>query len=130
MRGMALTGLALTALALVAMMAAQVLAAPTRSATGDTATVNSYTPAQADRARAAVTRAGYTPEEIAAVQDGNFFFNAARNGQPYQVTVTHAGKVYVTSGTAAASCMPEPRNVIGSSKLRVPAVYFRPAIDG
>jgi hypothetical protein len=88
---MTFTGLAL------AMMTAQAIAAPM----AEPSTVNSFTPAEADRARAAVTRAGYTPEKIVAVQDGNFFFNAGQDGQSYQVTVTRVGKVYATGGTAA-----------------------------
>ena len=67
------------------------------------ATVNSYTPAQADRARQAVRKAGYTPDAIAAVQDENFFLNARRAGQTYQVTVTRSGKVYASTGIAAGA---------------------------
>ncbi|MES2294373.1 MAG: hypothetical protein V4527_13805 [Pseudomonadota bacterium] len=82
---------------LVGLIGTQVLAASTLNS----GTVNSYTPAEADRARAAVTKAGYTPETIAMAQDGNFFFNAKQGGQTYQVTVTRAGKVYANGGTAA-----------------------------
>lgn len=47
---------------LISLVSAQAFAA---------STVNSYTPSEADRARAAVRKAGYTPEAIAQVKDKN-----------------------------------------------------------
>jgi hypothetical protein len=62
------------------------------------ATVNSYTPVQEDRAKAAIVHAGYRPDDLAAVQDGNFFFTATKGDELYQATVTSSGKVFVSTG--------------------------------
>ena len=54
---------------------------------------------EADAARAAVRKVGYAPGAIAMMQDGNFF-NAKKDDQTYQVTVTRNGGVYASGGTA------------------------------
>jgi hypothetical protein len=61
-------------------------------------TVNSYTPAEESRAKATIVKAGYRPDQLAAVQDGNFFFTATKGGDTYQATVTTSGKLYVSTG--------------------------------
>jgi len=65
-------------------------------------TVNDYTAAQSQRAQAAARSAGFGELEIVMVQDGNFFLNGQRQGQSYSLTVTRDGKVYSSSGSAAA----------------------------
>lgn len=67
------------------------------SAFAEQATVDSYTPRQEERAKAAIVNAGYRPDKLTMVQDGNFFFTATKNGKSYQATVTSAGKVYVST---------------------------------
>lgn len=82
-------------LAAAVVVAAAVVGATAFAARG---TVNSYTTAQEDRAKAKVVNAGYRPDKLAMVQDGNFFFTATKNGEQYQVTVTSSGKVYAGAG--------------------------------
>jgi Tfp pilus assembly protein FimT len=60
-------------------------------------TVNEVAPAQEERARAAVTHAGYQPTVLQAGQDGNLFFTAMREGNIYTVTVTRSGQVFVST---------------------------------
>ena len=62
------------------------------------ATVNSFTPQQESRAKAEIASAGYRPDKLAAVQDGNFFFTATKGDELYQATVTSSGKVFVGTG--------------------------------
>jgi hypothetical protein len=66
-------------------------------------TVNSYTPSQEDRAKSAIVHAGYRPDDLAAVQDGNFFFTATKGDEFYQATVTPSGKVFVSTGLPEAA---------------------------
>jgi len=61
-------------------------------------TVSEVTPAQLERGRAAVTKAGYRPDVLQFGQDGNLFFTATRNGVSYTVTVTPSGQVYANNG--------------------------------
>ena len=61
-------------------------------------TVNEVTPAQLERGRAAVTKAGYQPVVLQFAQDGNLFFTATKNGMNYTLTVTPPGQVYASSG--------------------------------
>jgi hypothetical protein len=61
-------------------------------------TVNEVTPAQAARARAAATHAGYQPTVLESAQDGNIFFTATRGGNIYEVTVTRSGQVFASNG--------------------------------
>ena len=61
-------------------------------------TVNEVTPAQLERGRAAVTKAGYQPGVLQFGQDGNLFFTATRDSMTYGVTVTRAGQVYASNG--------------------------------
>jgi hypothetical protein len=65
-------------------------------------TVNDYTAAQSQRAEVAARGAGFGELEIVMVQVGNFFLNGQRQGQSYSLTVTRDGKVYSSSGSAAA----------------------------
>jgi len=84
-----------------ALVAAAMIVAGTTSAIAAQTTVNSFSPAQEAHAKAAITQAGYRPEALAAVQDGNFFFTATKGGDVYQATVTQAGKVFVSTGLPA-----------------------------
>ena len=63
------------------------------------ATVDSYTPAQEAVARQAATQAGFTPSPVLFAQDGNFFFNASKDGRSYALTVTPNGQVYASTST-------------------------------
>ncbi|HWF65371.1 MAG TPA: hypothetical protein VN685_12225 [Rhizomicrobium sp.] len=81
-----------------AMFAATMIVVSTTCALAAQATVNDYTQAQEDRAKSAIVRAGYRPETLAAVQDGNFFFTATKGSEFYQVTVAPSGKVFVSTG--------------------------------
>ena len=60
-------------------------------------TVNEVTPAQEERARAAVTHAGYQPTALESAQDGNLFYTATRQGDIYTVTVTRSGQVFAST---------------------------------
>lgn len=62
-----------------------------------TATVNSYTPAQEEKAEAAVKAAGYDPGKVLFAQAGNFFFNGIKDGQSYGITVTPDGRVFAST---------------------------------
>ena len=81
-----------------AFLAAVLVAANATAAFAAQATVNSYTPAEESRAKAMVVKAGYRPDALAAVQDGNFFFMATKGGDTYQATVTASGKLFVSTG--------------------------------
>ena len=83
------------------LLAAAVIVAGTTAAIAAQTTVNSFSPAQEGHAKEAITQAGYRPEALAAVQDGNFFFTATKGGDVYQATVTKNGKVFVSTGLAA-----------------------------
>ena len=48
--------------------------------------------------QAVIMKAGYRPDQLAAVQDGNFFFTVTKDGVIYQATVTGAGKLFVSTG--------------------------------
>jgi hypothetical protein len=61
-------------------------------------TVNSYAVAEEARARTSVGEAGYRPDKLTMVQDGNFFFTATKGSDLYTVTVTSSGKVYASTG--------------------------------
>lgn len=80
-----------------AFLAAIVIITGAMPALAAPATVNSYTPAQESRAKAAIVRAGYQPDTLAAAQDGNFFFTATKGDELYQATVTASGKVLVST---------------------------------
>ena len=80
-----------------AFLAAMAIVAGATPALAAESTVNSYTPAQEDQAKARVVKAGYQPDKLAMVQDGNFFFAATKGGQTYQATVTKAGEVFVST---------------------------------
>ena len=84
----------LLAVVVIVAGAAPALAAPI--------TVNSYTPAQEERAKAAIIKAGYRPDVLAAAQDGNLFFTATKDGEIYQATVTASGKLFLSTGLPAS----------------------------
>jgi len=72
----------------------------TPNATRQVSTVNSYTPAQEAFARQAATQAGFTAGPVLFAQDGNFFFNASKDGRSYALTVTPNGQVYASTPTS------------------------------
>lgn len=82
-------------------LTAMIIAAGATPALAAPTTVNSYTPAEESHAKAEIVSAGYQPDALAAVQDGNFFFTATKGDELYQATVTRAGKVYVSTGLPA-----------------------------
>lgn len=84
-----------------AFLAAVMVAASATAAFAAQATVNSYTQAEESRAKAAITKAGYQPDALAAAQDGNLFFTATKGGEIYQATVTASGKLFVSTGLPA-----------------------------
>jgi hypothetical protein len=65
-------------------------------------TVNDVSEAEIARARAAITRAGYTPTVLQFAQAGNLFFTAKKEGLTYGVTVTPSGETYFSNGSPAA----------------------------
>lgn len=69
-------------------------AAANTPSSGQTSTVDSYTPAQEANARSAATGQGFEPGPALFAQDGNFFFNATKDGRTYALTVTPDGQVY------------------------------------
>ncbi len=84
-----------------AFLAAVLVVANATAAFAAQATVNSYTPAEESRAKTIIVKAGYRPDTLAAVQDGNFFFTATKGGEMYQATVTAAGKLFASTGLPA-----------------------------
>jgi hypothetical protein len=81
---------------LQALLFTALLAAPTL-ALAQAGSTDSYTPAQADKAKAAARAAGYDPVVISMAQGGNIFINAKRDGQIYSLTVTPEDKVYAST---------------------------------
>jgi streptogramin lyase len=78
-----------------ALIAAAIIVSGTASAFAAD-TVNSYTPAQEAKAKAALTRAGYTPGILTQAQDGNLWFDATKGGQTYTALVTSKGEVDIS----------------------------------
>ncbi len=60
-----------------------------------TRTVNGWTPAERQRAEAAVRAAGFTPAEVAYAQGGAVFIYGIRGDDKYLITVTPDGKAHV-----------------------------------
>jgi hypothetical protein len=84
-----------------AFLAAVMVVANATAAFAAQTTVNSYTQAEEGRAKAAITRAGYRPDTLAAAQDGNLFFTATKGGDFYQATFTASGKLFFSTGLPA-----------------------------
>ena len=78
-------------------------AAPSSGQTGVPGTVNTVSDSEIARAKAAILHAGYQPAVLAMAQDHNLFFNAAKGGETYEITVTPDRKLYVGTGLAANS---------------------------
>ncbi len=61
-------------------------------------TVDAWTPAMLDKARHAAITAGYRPNAVEFVQDGNVFLTAARKNGVYGVLLTRSGKFFASNG--------------------------------
>jgi hypothetical protein len=88
------------------LLAAAVAAIPAAAALAQTGTVNAYTPADAAKARAAITAAGFTPGSIASAQGGALFVNATKGADKYVITVLPDGSVHAGTPLGAVPQVP------------------------
>lgn len=93
------------------LLAAAILAVPAAAALAQT--VNGYSDADAAKAKAAITAAGFTAGSVASAQGGALFVNATKGADQYVITVLadgsiHPGKPLGVAATAPTAPMALP----------------------
>jgi len=88
------------------LLAAAIAAMPAAAALAQTGSVNGYSDAEAAKAKAAITAAGFTAGSVASAQGGALFVNATKGADKYVITVMADGTLHPGKPMGVAPTVP------------------------